>query len=308
MASLYNLSIKLSAEDAALFKELQESALLPTLATPGEGELVKVYKEEMRKKQEALMAPYADILEAELLRFLSERKDNILQQLREDKDKGFSVELFSWKAIEYYESLTDLKRRQSMMTKEQLREHTREVMTRQEYIEQNQLESTFGVERQEYDYCDEPTTFWAMYPVKVDRIFRFSDLATRLSLALGPNFFPYISYQYASPSYAAEREGYNAIKKTLCVRYYPFGVSKSQMDRLLACAKSEAKRKAEGQKSVLGWSEEAIGHKAMNIAPPVDEYADMPPLMSAARAAPPQIRLVDPDVRNHCFCGCAEDE
>ena len=290
MASLYNLSVKLSAEDAAVFHCLQASALLPSLAQPGQGELVALYKQKQRETQQQLMEPYADILETELLKCLEARKTQIYNKLLASKDASFSVELFKWKTVKYRETLTELKQRESEMTEERLREHHLFIKNRSARLEQMGYESMFSVEKSEY-YDGEEETYATLYPVKVDRIFNFTDLALRLSLALGPNFYPYYAWKYMEGESEEGDDGYTVYTKTLCVRYCPYGVSKLMMDKLLACAKKETKRKAEGTKTRLRMSEYGVGHSELNVIEEVDEYADMPPLVPA-RAA------------HHCFCGC----
>lgn len=300
MASLSALSFKLTAEDKAVFQYLQASALLPALATPGEGELVQQYKQKQKEQMRQTIEPYADILESQLLGYLAERKDEILQKLKSSTDTSFTADLFSWNSVAYGESLTQLKRRQSAMTPEELRQHRSEVGLRQGRIESEGWETTFGVEHQEC-YDGEESIYWAMYPVKVERIFRNSDLDLRLSLALGPNFFPFTRWESVH-----DEQAYTAYKKTLCVRYYPFGVSKPQMDKLLACAKNEMKRKAAGLKTSLRSDEYGVGHAQLNIWPSVPvsllgederDYSDMPPLIPAVKRTN----------KHQCFCGC-EDE
>jgi len=300
MASLFNLSVKLSAEDEAVFQTLQASALLPTLATPGEGELVQLYKQKQKEAERQTIEPYADILETQLLGYLTERKDEILQKLKDSESTSFSADLFSWNSVTYHESFSELKRRQSAMTPEELRQHRCDMWEQKERIKEEGWETTFGVERQEC-YDGEEIIYWVLDRVKVDRIFRNSDLELRLSLALGPNFFPFTKSQ----SVCDDDESFSVFKKTLCVRYCPFGVTKPQMDKLLACAKNEAKRKAEGLKTSLRRDEYGVGHAQLNIWPQVflvssdDEYADMPPLISASAAKQANT--------HHCFCGCGDE-
>ncbi len=290
MASLYNLSVKLSAEDVAVFQCLQATALLPSLAQPGEGELVALYKQKQRETQQAAMEPYADILETELLKCLEARKAQIYTKLMESKGASFEVELFKWKTVKYRETLTELKQRESEMTTERLREHHSFLRNRSARLEQLGYESMFSAEKSEV-YDGEEETYTTLYPVKVDRIFRFTDLALRLSLALGPNFYPYTAWKAMEGESEEGEDGYTVFTKTLCVRYYPYGVSKFQMEKLLTCAKKDAKRKAEGTKTALRMSEYGVGHRELNAIPEEDEYADMPPLIPAKAA-------------HRCFCGC----
>jgi hypothetical protein len=127
-------------------------------------------------------------------------------------------------------------------------------------------------------------------PVKVDRIFRHSDLAKRISLSLGPNFYPRFLQELVSEvSDQVNDGGYRVYKKTLVVVYYPFGLEKDKMKKLLEVAKSQAKRIAEGKVARYGVDEHGVrqfgaGHKELNIQP---------------------VPLLGP---SYCFCGCASDE
>lgn len=315
-----SLPYTLSAEDAALFQSLQASALLPSLATPASGELVKLFKQRMLEEQKKKMEPYADILEHQLEAMLVERKDSILQQLKDSKGTSFTADLFSWKTILYRESLTSMQTRVGEMSLEERMAHSQKVRSQRIAIEDNGWESKFSVEASSgyYDedgYYQEEGTYPTYPPVKVDRIFRHSDLAMRLSLKLGPNFFPFTKWERVDAEGDDDYEsGYSVYKKTLAVRYYPFGVSKQQMTKLLTVAKTQAERMARGEVVGLAARETPVGHAELNIVPPgpvplLGEYEGMPPLVPA-RAAMPKVSVWEPhDVSTgRCFCGCADDE
>ena len=252
MSSITNLPYALSAEDAALFQSLQASALLPTLSTPGEGELMPVYRKNMRDEEFKRVEPYADLLEHDLAERLEVRKASILKQLRESKDTLFMVDLFTWKTVIYHESSQDMRRRYAAMedgrTSLILENRRRAIL-----INDNKWETTFGVEctnPYSWDYPEEP--WWAYYPLKVDRIFRHSDLAQRLSLKLGPNFLPFFRSEKVEGAGEESDHGFSVYKKTLYVRYYPLGVTEFQLTKLLAVAKKQKERMSLGQ--VLGYA------------------------------------------------------
>lgn len=301
MAS-FNLPYTLSAEDAALFKTIQDSALLPSLAQPGEGKMVELFKQNKKEEQKRIIAPYADLLEEQLMKMLLQRKAEILQTLKESKGTSFSVDLFSWKTINYHESLSQLKAREADMSREERIAHYRSQNAHAAAVKETGWESMFGVYEEGWN-GREAETMETFAPVKVDRIFRNSDLAMRISLALGPNFLPFIAWENKDHSVSMGwLQGFNVFKKTLGVRYYPFGVPKQQMKELLAVAKSEAKRFAEGKKTRLGGGEYTVGDMALNIFP--DEYADMPHLEDEFADMPPLI----PATKERCFCGCDDSD
>lgn len=308
--TMASLSFKLNAEDLAVFQGLQASALLPSLAQPGEGELVELFKQRKREEHKKQMEPYADYLEHELTKKLEARKASILDELKSSKGTSFSVKLFQWKTVLYHESLDSMRRRATEMTPEQLRLHSMQMQARRNTIEENGWESMFGVEYlPSYGYDEDYGTQWVKYPVKVDRIFRQSDLALRLSLKLGPNFFPYTDWETVEDAGDESEHGYKVYTKTLCVRYYPFGVNKDQMTRLLAVAKNQANRMTMGEVVGLCSGEYATGHEGMNILPP-------PPLPAPVSLLGGKKELTLQDLAaalrkgdvNRCFCGCADDE
>jgi hypothetical protein len=101
----------------------------------------------------------------------------------------------------------------------------------------------------------------------VERIFRYSNLKERISLALGPNFFPRIACECVSKmADQVDDPGYTVYKKTLQVKYFPFGVSQHQMKVLLDVAKSEAERTAEGKVAKYAEGEYGLGFAQLAIS------------------------------------------
>ena len=290
-----NLSFNLSPADLALFEGLQRNALLPELSKPGEGELVKLYVEKKKEEEKKYMAPYADLLEAEILSELALRKETIQKKLKDSEGSSFTVELFSWNTVYYRESLQDLKRRQSSMTADELREHHRVKHDQEALIQRNGWLSTFGTTVNYIDEDGYAQTYYGHYPVKVDRIFRNSDLQFRISLALGPNFYPFIRNEYVGESNAdyGDTEEFRVMKKTLCLRYFPFGVSQGQMARILEVVKAKNKRSAEGMVVTLGEATYSGGSETI-LGTGVKYAFGLDP--------------VDVDAGHHCFCGCEDDE
>ena len=293
-----SLPYTLSAEEATLFAQLQDSALMYELVTPGEGELVELYKQKKREQQKKRVLPYADLLADELMYMLQKRKDQIMAQLRESNDTEFMVDLFSWKAVHYHESLDRLKKREADMTPTELHDHLRKKHDEKELIKANGWESTFGADEHGFNgWAEETTTIYE--PMKVDRIFKDSDLALRLSLFLGPNFSTSIRWDNALPgeSYIdSVMRGFSVYKKTLYVNYHPFGLPKKQLIKLLAVAKEDKRRQAMGEKIRLRSGEYPVGHEALDIVAPA-------PVWGGEDLSMPS--LIAPH-RNECFCGCTD--
>jgi hypothetical protein len=299
-----SLPYTLSAEDAALFKRLQDSALLPETAKPGEGALVQLFKQQKKQEQKTIIEPYADLLEAELKMNLANRKADILAELKASKSSTFTAKLFSWNSVSYYEAIWEQTKRIAAMSQEEQRAYHDKMADREYRIKVNKWETMFRVEKMIYIDDDEYSFerarmqyYDSLLAVKVDRIFRQSDLGKRLSLTLGPNFFPYITWTPIEGASEEGDDGFQVYQKTLCVRYYPFGVAKLQMEQLLKTAKEQAKRKAEGKIRTLESEETCKGHQMLFVQPLVrddDDYADMPSLVRAV-----------PEDDERCFCGCA---
>jgi hypothetical protein len=288
-----SLPFTLSVADATLFQELQDSALLPSLAKPGEGELVELFKQKKREEQCNIVEPYADLLEINLKGMLKRRLPSILQSLREAKSTVFTADLFSWYTVQYSETISERQARISKMTYEERAKHYLAVSDREEDIAQNGWETMFAT-RGFWEYTRKD--------IKVERIFRFSDLKERLSLALGPNFYPHIRTEWVSDvSDQVDDRGFRVYKKVLAVKYYPFGVSADQLKKLLEVAKKQAQRKAEGKITTYEKGEYGVGHAQLSIIPKDTR--------SSEEEAPSPVPLLgsDPYVHNHCFCGCESD-
>lgn len=290
-----SLPYSLSSADAALFKSLQKSALLPTLATPGAGELVALYKTAKAEEQRKTFEPYADILVKHILDKVREDKASILEQLKKNPGDSMIAPLFTWHTVRYNESLSELAKRRSAMTLTQIRELYATQRERAVKIHDKQWETELTVSESVYDYYlrDMEETY-SMVPAKINKIFQVTDVAQRVSLALGPCFYPFTSWEAVSGLGDDDvRNGFTVFKRTLYVRYYPYGVSSEQMKKLLEVARRQAERKSEDKIRELYASERLV----ITGAPIAeeDECADMPPLIAAA----------DED---HCCCGCSEDE
>ena len=253
-----SLPYTLSVEQVELFKSLQDSALLPELAEPGSGEIAALYKQRQKDKQKKIIAPYADIFYNESLKQFEGRKESILQQLRESKGIHFTAELAVWKTVIYHESLSKLKAREAAMSPSERSEHLRAKQLENEQIQAKGWESVFGVLEDGWNgWAEETVTIYE--PMKLERIFKNSDLAMRLSLLLGPNFFPSYRLDYLDSVGTHERSGFSVYNKILCVEYFPFGLPKDKMVKLLDVAKEQKRRSENGEKIRLGAGEYAAG-------------------------------------------------
>ena len=288
-----SLPYTLNPEQYALFVNLQTSALLPQLAQPGAGELVELFKVAKKEEQRKTFEPYADILEAHILEKVRSKLPSILEQLKQHPGSVMTTELFTWQTVTYHESLTSLIKRQSAMTSEELRAYNVAAAERSQKIKNNRWESEVSIIDSVYDYYterDEET--YSLYPAKINKVFQTTDLAQRVALSLGPCFTPFIEWDLVEGLGEDGPTGFSVYKRTLSVRYHPFGMSHSQMMALLKVAKSKADRASADTIRMLFPSERLEITADLSA---YDEYTGMPPLIPTAN-------------KHQCFCGCEDDD
>ena len=238
-----SLPYTLNAEQTALFQEMQDSALFPALATPGEGELVTLFKKSYRELQRKRLEPCADLLKTHILARVCVDRAAILEELKKDPKAGMRAELFSWHTIRYNQTLTQLQKAQSKMSFDEKTASRIDMHTEKQQIKDNHWETMLRVD-EITDSCEMMTAMWE---VKINDIFRFTDIADRVALALGPCFFPYIQWQEAEDLTNLKSPNFRIYKKALCVRYYPFGLDLPKMKRLFEAASKQNERALRGE-------------------------------------------------------------
>jgi hypothetical protein len=289
-----SLPYSLSVADAELFKSLQQSALLPSLASPGEGELAQLHKAAKKEEQRKTFEPYADILVKHIVDKVREDKTSILEQLKKNPGGSMVAPLFTWHTVYYNESLSQMAKRRSTMSPSELFEFYADQRKRTIEINSKRWETEMSVYESVYDYYLRDTEeTYSMYPAKINKVFQVTDVAERVSLALGPCFYPYTVWEPLEGLGDDDPEtGFSVFKRTLYVRYHPYGVTPEKMKTLLKTARTQAERKREDKIRELYHTErlDITGSPVI-----VDDYADMPSLISAAH-------------QDRCFCGCGEDD
>ena len=289
-AKMNSLPYTLTAEQSALFEGLQDSAIFPGLAIPGEGELVALFKKNSKERNRNLHEPYADLLKTHILAKIRADRAAFLDTLK--ASPSMSAEVFSWYTISYTQTLTELKRARIEMTPDERIRSLREEREAGETVADNHWETLVSVV-QEQDTGDVFTNMW---DAKVNNVFRYTDLADRVAMALGPCFSSYTTWERAEGLPSSEMKGFIVFKRSLCVRYSPFGLNLEQMRRLFEAAKRQNERSAKGEIHMLKYYED------LKISPPAkDPYADMPSLIPAG-----SVSLLGG--KHTCFCGCNNDE
>jgi hypothetical protein len=201
-------------------------AILPEIAVPGRGELVERYKKGMREAERADMLPYAELLGGCILRQMKAKREKLLAGLKSAPWNDMCVPIFSWNTVEYREKLEQMKSRCSAMTAEELAAHNKLVDERKSQIAAADGEHMFGVAQTKRFGCD-----IAMREVRIDRIFKNSDLATLLVTSLGPGFSWRITRTSERPAHvdAWSPYGYWFTTKTLYAVYHPKGLPKAKL-------------------------------------------------------------------------------
>ena len=236
------------------------SAFLPSVARPGEGEMVHVYKTKRAEANKKMLEPYADILKAAILCWKRCSKEQLLATLRAAPVDKMEIPLFSWNSVSYLESLDEMKARLAAMSPEDREKARSEHAMNSRLIRIHGWETYMSVEQV-------PTTTWSgeddeyvetvLGSQKVNQIFRSTDLGWRLAAAFGPTFSPEIRWEKLREM---EGEGgFIVYKKTLVLRYWPFGLGEMRLNNLLKAYRAEKERETAGEIRVLGYWERIQG-------------------------------------------------
>ena len=254
----------LSLSDARLVRSINARSILGE-ATSSTGDLYMLYKQHKDRETQEMLNRYVDILEDELVAILKAGKDNLLAELKKCTTSNMQVDLFNWNTVVWYETLTELKWRVAQMSPEQRTEHDAKKKAQYALIEEMGWETKFGVKRVPWD-LQQPTL--AYTKEKVDFIFRHSNLAQRLVLALGTNFSTFIkcSRVHDEGEYG-ELNRFSVYKKTLVLKYHPYGLNYHQMNHLLNVAKVEKERRDKLERKELEMDERAVGVDLLRLNP-----------------------------------------
>ncbi len=261
---MYSLPGSISSADALLISSINKGSLLGN-AGLAYNELFSLHKANKRTEDIKVVEPYADLLEDELVSKLQEKKDTILAAFKKCTSSDLEVPLFSWKSIRWNESLSNREWRRAQMTAEELAADSILKYDQENKIELNDWETKFGVKHYswQYDEYEEDTvehSHFVHYPMKVDRIFRTSDLAHRISLHFGVNFYTYVKQDFLGGLGDEDMTtGFNVVKRTLVLKYLPYGPSHGQMQRLLQVARTQKERKDNGERATLMRNETVFG-------------------------------------------------
>lgn len=262
----------LSHSDNILMNSLTTNSILGEMSRE-DGHLFYLHKLNKTAEDAKRMEPYADILEDELVAMLKAGKDNLVAELKKCKSADIQIPLFNWNTVIWHESLHELNSRRAKMTAEERKDSHETKWAQEEMIDRNKWETKFSVinETLEYDASvDDMVEYFyhTYYPMKVDRIFKQTDLAQRLALALGPNFSTYTrTTSLENAGDKREIGGFSVLKKTLYLKYHPYGLPYNLFQPFLQIAKVQEDRKNKGERTVLKRSEKPFGADLLRLTP-----------------------------------------
>jgi hypothetical protein len=249
--SFHKTYINLPEEDRELFREIQQSALLPTLAEPGVGDLAR--RQRAFRKQEAIqmLDPYADILEQQIMPLLLAKKEAILAKLVSSPQDGyFYVDVCEWNTVQYACKGSELREHIASLAPQEKEWFLQGLKDRNDELKQRGwTDSRLSVKKMSAD-----DGLIMLRPQKIERIMRKSNLGWRIAQALGPNFRPEIVLKAVSHIGAPRSKlDYIAFKGVLTLVYCPLGLERTLLKEMLATVKRQKERRAAG----LLWTPQA---------------------------------------------------
>jgi hypothetical protein len=227
-------SKKLDAEEAQLFKGLQDESLFSDYRYRVL-ELERTKEEARTKREKEFVQPYADLLFEHIKASVTARKAELWETL---KTKG-ECAVFSYEMLRYNQTMLEKQRRLDEMTSDERVAHFEAEV-------EEPKETQFGANKWFFnswkDTEDEDDYYQGTlhYPIKVQRIFRRSDLAVRIGLLFGPHFVTKRTYETLST-----REGdfgWSHQKVTLQVVFKGDTISKGEVAQILRVAKETKER------------------------------------------------------------------
>ena len=270
LVKMYSLPGSISKEDARLMSSLNRASLLGQ-AGLSYGELFTLHKTLRGAEESKFFEPYADLLEEDLAAKLTAGKDTILAAFKKCTHSQLEVPLVSWNTVRWHESLNELQWRRSNMTSDQLAAEQELKWEQEQTILDNGWETKVGVTKRIFECVGynvfEESTETSLFPAKVDKIFRHSDLAQRIALLFGTNFSTYIKQETVDGAGdAREVGGFSVAKRTLVLRFLPYGPTPSQMKRLLEVARTQNERRDAGKRTLLLHEETLVGADLLRLS------------------------------------------
>ncbi len=216
----------MTADEQAIYDAAFKDALLPEVSDECHRLFIEWKAKEKTIESTELLA-HADILYDILKAIFLSRKDEIMTDLA-NKIKNASnrhslnVKLFRFQSVEWIESLSDKKRRQSLMTPLELMKETDDDVQTYEEIRRNHWDWSLGTMSSYGGYAD------AKFPYKsqarLHRIIKKTPILNWLSGLLGPNYQCFLESKY-QPHVIPDQNFY-VIQNSIRICYLPYGHKK----------------------------------------------------------------------------------
>ncbi len=213
----------MTADEQAIYDAAFKDAILPETSDESHRLFIEWKAKEKTIESTELLA-HADILYDILKTIFLSRKDEIMTELA-NKIKNASnrnslhVKLFRFHSVEWMESLSEKKRRQSLMTPIERMTETDNDVEMYEQIKRNHWDWSLGTMSSYGGYAD------AKFPYKTQarlhRILKKTPILNWLSGLLGPNYQCLLESKYEQPISLDQK--FYVIQNSIRICYLPYG-------------------------------------------------------------------------------------
>lgn len=221
MATFFK-NFPVSEADLALLEEIDSSSRFINNTA-----MEKELKESKKRKEQLKLQPYADMLFDHIMETVEEQKRSIKDKLMLDlsKDTKYpSFELMEYNSVMYSDSLEEKIQKQRNMTEEERTTAYKQETKNHIRIRDNGWDATFALTRNGY---------YSMAPVRLDRIFRYTDILRRIANEFGTKYKVYNDAKYI----LVQDEHFCVWKKSLRLVYKSDGPLEKDIQEILAVRK-----------------------------------------------------------------------
>ena len=270
MASTSNFS--LTAEEQAIYDAAFKTSLIPETSDEN-NRLFLEWKAKEKTLESNELLVYADIVYEILKKIFLSRKDEIIANLH-DKIKSATdrnsahVSLFRFNSVEWHETLSEKKKRQSLMTPLERFKESDADMEIYDMIKANKWDWTLGT-MSSYGGGYEGYKYPYKTQVRLSRIVNKTPLLKWLSGLIGPNYQCLLESKYMETQYPGQN--FYLIQNTIRIRYLPYGYkNKAALLTIAQCYNEKMARKSYS----LSADETLYGNGAWDLASLTDMLKD----------------------------------
>lgn len=228
MASTSNFT--LTTEEQAIFDAAFKNSIFPE-SSDENFQLFNEWKAKEKALEATKLLPYADIFYQILKHIFLARKDEILTNLQ-NKIKTMTtrhsshVTLFRFNSVEWYESLSEKKQRQSLMTYDERMKESDADMENYNKIKTNNWDWTLGT-MSTYGSGNEENLYPFRPQVRLMRLINKTPILKWLSGLIGPNYECFVESKYLATQFPGQN--FYILQNTIRIRYLPYGQKNKHM-------------------------------------------------------------------------------